>query len=105
MILHLSRMRRNVNRNVYNNLKNVIATPSIYADSTRVVISTSAWHTGSLALKPGHGIAMVYLVLKSWLSTLELCIPRELENHVNVGPASILDVNGPLSLRAHLSGR
>ena len=37
MILHLLRMRRNVNRNVFNDRKNVSATPSVLRDCIAVM--------------------------------------------------------------------
>ena len=39
---------------------------------------------------------MVYSVLKPGSQHWGLCIPRELENHNNVGPVSIWDVKEPL---------
>ena len=53
------------------------------------MVSTSAWRDGGPGTILGHGRHGIFGV-KTWLSTLGLCFPREPENHVNVGPVSII---------------
>jgi hypothetical protein len=46
---------------------------------------------------------MVYSVLKPGSQHWGLCIPRELENHINVGPVSIWDVKEPMRTTSTLA--
>ena len=50
-----------------------------------VVVSTSALHSSEFKTRTGQGMFGV----KTWLSTLGLCIPRDSDDHINVGPVSL----------------
>ena len=70
------------------------------------MVTTSASDAGGTGSIPGSGSCDI----KIWLSTLSLataigrlCIPRESENHVNVGPVSIWDVKETLRTTSTLA--
>ena len=60
------------------------------------VCDSEAGGTGSI---PGTGSCDIQIWLQHW----GLCVPRESENHVNVGPVSIWDVKEPLRTTSTLA--
>ena len=64
-----------------------------------VVVTTSAYHAGRTGSIPGTGSCDIKSGSQHW----GLCIPRESENHVNVGPISIWDVKEPLRMTSTLA--
>ena len=54
------------------------------------MVSTSVWHGGDPGSTPGHGRHGIFVV-KPCSQHWGPCIPRESENHINVGPVSIWD--------------
>ena len=55
------------------------------------MVTTSAFDAGRTGSIPGTGSCVEISGSQHW----GLCIPRESENHVNVGPVSIWDVKEP----------
>ena len=71
-----------------------------YTESGGVVVTTPASDAGGTGSIPGTGSCDLK---KSGSQHWGLCIPRESENHVNVGAVSVWDVKEPLRTTSTLA--
>ena len=81
------------NNKVTSSASKSLDTNTLKIGAGSVEITASAWHAGGVGSVPNAaGMFGIQPGSRRW----ERCIPRESENHLNVGPVSIYDVKEPL---------